>query len=89
MKHKKLTTLLCTGALLLTTALPALANTAADTTGVATTLYQNYLSNGATGQLQVRTDVAGKSPDAENFINDSLDLATRLVPFSFDASMQY
>lgn len=89
MKHKKLLTLLCTGALLLTTALPALANTATDVTGVATTLYQEYLRNGAAEEFQVRSNVAGKSPDAENFINDALDLATRLVPFSLDANLQY
>lgn len=89
MKHKKLITFLCTGLLLFVTAVPALANAATDKVGIATTLYQTYLSNGATGDIQVRANVAGKSPTAENFINDALDLATRLVPFSLDVSIQY
>lgn len=89
MNCKKLLTLLCTGLLLLISALPALANTAADEVGAATTLYQIYLQNGATGEIRLNTNVAGESPAAENYMNDVLDLATRLMPFSLDANLQY
>lgn len=89
MKHKKLISLLCTGALLFTTAMPALANTANDTVGSATTIYQTYLNNGAKGEIRLNTNVAGRSPAAENYMDDVLNLSTRLVPFSLDASMQY
>ena len=87
MNCKKLLTLLCTGLLLLISALPALANTAADEVGAATTLYQIYLQNGATGEIRLNTNVAGESPAAENYMNDVLDLATRLMPFSLDANL--
>jgi len=88
-KHTKLLTLLCTGLLFLATATPAFANNPADEVGVATTLYQEYLKNGATHQIKVDTDVVGRSPMAENFINQALGLVTRLVPFSLDANMEY
>lgn len=89
MKHKKLISLLCTGALLFSSAMPALANTANDTVGSATTIYQTYLTNGARGEIRLNTNVAGRSPAAENYMDEVLDLSTRLVPFSLDASMQY
>lgn len=89
MKHKKLSTVFCASLIILATAFPALANSANDEVGAATTLYQDYLTNNAVGEIQIETNVAGKSPAAENFINDALDLSTRLVPFSLDASMQY
>ena len=37
----------------------------------------------------MNTNVAGESPAAENYMNDVLDLATRLMPFSLDANLQY
>lgn len=89
MTSKKFLILLCTGIFLLLAASPALANTATDEVGAATTLYQIYLDNGATGELRLNTNVPGKSPAAENYMNDVLDLATRLLPFSLDASLQY
>ena len=88
MKHKKLLTLLCIGLLLLGAA-PAWANTATDEVGAATTLYQIYLHDGATGEIRLNTNVAGESPAAENYMNEVLDLATRLLPFSLDANLQY
>ncbi len=88
MKHKKLLTLLYIGLLLLGAA-PAWANTAADEVGAATTLYQIYLHDGATGEIRLNTNVAGESPAAENYMNEVLDLATRLLPFSLDANLQY
>lgn len=89
MKHKKLFILLCTSLLLLMSAMPALANTVTDEVGAATTLYQIYLHNGATEEIRLNTNVAGESPAAENYMHDVLDLATRLVPFSLDANLQY
>ncbi len=88
MKHKKLLTLLCIGLLLLGAG-PAWANTATDEVGAATTLYQIYLHDGATGEIRLNTNVAGESPAAENYMNEVLDLATRLLPFSLDANLQY
>ncbi len=89
MTFRKLLILLCTGLFLLLGASPALANTATDQVGAATTIYQIYLENGATGELRLNTKVAGTSPAAENYMNDVLDLATRLLPFSLDAGLQY
>lgn len=89
MKHKKLSTVFCSQPYHFGNGFPALANSANDEVGAATTLYQDYLTNNAVGEIQIETNVAGKSPAAENFINDALDLSTRLVPFSLDASMQY
>lgn len=89
MKHKKLLILLCTSLLLLMSAMPALANTATDEVGAATTLYQSYLRDGAIEEIRLNTNIAGESPAAENYMNDVLDLATRLVPFSLDANLQY
>ncbi len=37
----------------------------------------------------MNTNVAGESPAAENYMNDVLDLATRMMPFSLDANLQY
>lgn len=89
MKHKRLITFLCTSLLLFAAVVPAWANTATDAVGAATTLYQTYLSNGATGDIQVRSNAAGVNPAAEEFMNDALGLATRLVPFSLDVNIQY
>ena len=90
MKHKPTPILfLCTIILFFATTFPALANTSTDEIGAATTLYQAYLENKALGEIEIKTNVAGQSPQAENFINTALDLSTRLVPFSYDASMQY
>ena len=89
MKHKKLLTIFCIVALLWSTAAPALANSATDPIGAATTIFQLYLTEGAQGELRLNTNVAGKSPDAENYMDTALNLSTRLMPFSLDASMQY
>lgn len=89
MRQKKLQILFCTVLLFFFSTMPALANSATDTTGVATTIYQMYLTNGALGELRLDTNVSGKSPQAENFMHDVLDLSTRLVPFSLDANLQY
>ncbi len=88
MKHKKLLTIFCIVALLWSTAAPALANSATDPIGAATTIFQLYLTEGAQGELRLNTNVAGKSPDAENYMDTALNLSTRLMPFSLDASMQ-
>ena len=89
MKFKKLISLFCTAALLFTTASPALANIKTDEIGAATTIYQQYITDGAKGEIRLNTNVAGKSPAAENYMNTVLDLSTRLLPFSLDASMSY
>lgn len=89
MKHKKLLTIFCIVALLWSTTAPALANSATDPIGAATTIFQLYLTEGAQGELRLNTNVAGKSPDAENYMDTALNLSTRLMPFSLDASMQY
>lgn len=89
MHHQKSTILLCSLLLFFLSASPALANTATDQVGAATTLYQTYLHDGATGEIRLQTNVAGESPAAETYINGVLDLSTRLLPFSLDASLQY
>jgi len=89
MKFKKLTSLLCTAVMLFSTASPALANIKTDEIGAATTIYQQYLTDGAKGEIRLNTNVAGKNPDAEDYMNNVLDLSTRLLPFSLDASMTY
>ena len=82
--------LLCAG-ILFTCTVPAFAyeNHAADEVGAATTIYQYYIENGAQGELSIDTNVAGKSPEIEQFIDNALGLTTRLVPFSYDAVIQY
>lgn len=62
MKHKKLSTVFCAVLIILATAFPALANSANDEVGAATTLYQDYLTNNAVGEIQIETNVAGKVP---------------------------
>lgn len=89
MKFKKLISLFCTSALLFMTASPALANIKTDEIGAATTIYQQYITDGANGEIRIDTNVAGKRSVAENYINTALDLSTRLLPFSLDASMSY
>lgn len=89
MKLKKPAAILCTAALLFATASPALANIKTDEIGAATTIYQEYLSNGALGEIRLNTNVAGRNPEAEKYIGTALDLSTRLVPFSLDAGMTY
>ena len=89
MKRKVLTTLVCTTILLFTTAFPAMANTKTDEIGAATTIYQDYIINGATGELQIKSNVAGNNSEAQTYIGNVLDLSTRLMPFSLDASMTY
>lgn len=89
MKFKKLTAAICTAALLFSTASPALANIKTDEIGAATTIYQQYLTDGAKGEIRLNTNVPGRNPEAEDYMNDVLDLSTRLVPFSLDASMTY
>ncbi len=89
MRFKKLTAFLCTAALLFGTASPALANIKTDEIGGATTIYQQYLTDGAKGEIRLNTNVPGKDPEAEDYISEVLDLSTRLVPFSLDASMTY
>ncbi len=89
MRFKKLTALVCTAALMFTTASPALANIKTDEIGAATTIYQQYLTDGAKGEIRLNTNVAGRNPEAEEYINEVLDLSTRLVPFSLDAGLTY
>ena len=89
MKFKKLTALFCTAILLCLFTSPALANTSDDEIGAATTIFQDYLTNGAIGEIRLNTNVAGKNPEAQEYISNVLDLSTRLVPFSLDASMTY
>ena len=89
MRLKKLTSLLCTAALLFGTASPALANIKTDEIGAATTIYQQYLTDQAIGEIRLNTNVAGRNPEAEDYMGEVLDLSTRLVPFSLDASMTY
>ena len=89
MRLKKLTSLLCTAALLFSTASPALANIKTDKIGAATTIYQQYLTDQAIGEIRLNTNVAGRNPEAEDYMGEVLDLSTRLVPFSLDASMTY
>lgn len=94
MKHicrKAVFTLLCAGVLFTAGITPVFAydNSSTDEIGAATTIYQMYKENGAEGELAIDTNVAGKSPDIENFIDNTLGLATRLVPFSYDAAIQY
>ncbi len=83
--------LICTGIFFAAGIAPAFAyeNNAADEIGAATTIYQLYLENRTNEEFTVDTNVAGKSPDIENFIDNALNLATRLLPFSYDASIQY
>ena len=81
--------MICTAALLFMTASPALANIKTDEIGSATTIYQQYITDGAKKEIRLNTNVAGKSPAAENYMNTVLDLSTRLMPFSLDASMSY
>ncbi len=89
MRFKKLTSILCTAALLFGTASPALANIKTDEIGAATTIYQQYLTDKAMGEIRLNTNVAGRNPEAEDYMGEVLDLSTRLVPFSLDASMTY
>lgn len=89
MRLKKLTSLLCTAALLFGTASPALANIKTDEIGAATTIYQQYLTDQAIGEIRLNTNVAGRNPEAEDYMGEVLDLSTRLMPFSLDASMTY
>lgn len=89
MRLKKLTSLLCTAALLFGTASPALANIKTDEIGAATTIYQQYLTDRAIGEIRLNTNVAGRNPEAETYMGKVLDLSTRLLPFSLDASMSY
>lgn len=83
--------LLCAGFFCIAGAVPVFAadNAANDEIGAATTIYQLYKENKAEGELSIDTNVAGKSPEIENFIDSTLGLATRLVPFSYDAAIQY
>lgn len=64
-------------------------NDATDEIGAATTIYQHYKANTITDALSIDTNVAGESSIIEPFIATSLNLATRLLPFSYDASIQY
>ena len=89
MRFKKLTSIICTAALLFGTASPALANIKIDEIGAATTIYQQYLLDNAAGEIRLDTNVAGRNPEAETYMGKVLDLSTRLVPFSLDASMTY
>ena len=89
MRFKKLTSIICTAALLFGTASPALANIKTDETGAATTIYQQYLLDNAAGEIRLDTNVAGRNPDAVTYMGKVLDLSTRLLPFSLDASMTY
>ena len=89
MRFKKLTSIICTAALLFGTASPALANIKTDEIGAATTIYQQYLLDNAAGEIRLDTNVAGRNPEAETYMGKVLDLSTRLVPFSLDASMTY
>lgn len=68
---------------------PALAATATDRVGVATSIYQLYLTDGATGSLELQSNVAGNKSVAEDFIYDATSLSVRLLPWSLDAEMQY
>ncbi len=81
--------LCCAAALLFLCASPASANTSSDEVGAATTLYQAYLENNASGTISVKSNVSGTDPRVRTFIDDALDLSTRLVPFSLDANLQY
>ena len=89
MRLKKLTSIICTAALLFGTASPALANIKTDEIGAATTIYQQYLLDNAAGEIRLDTNVAGRNPEAETYMGKVLDLSTRLLPFSLDASMSY
>lgn len=88
---RSLVTMICTGFLFTMAAAPVYAgsNEATDEIGAATTIYQHYKDNTITADLSIDTNVAGKSPEIEEFIATSLNLATRLLPFSYDASIQY
>lgn len=89
-KHSLITTI-CAGFLCTVCAIPVYAydNQATDEIGAATTIYQHYKQNTITDELAIDTNVAGESPGIESFIATSLNLATRLLPFSYDASIQY
>lgn len=87
--HKLLTVLLMAGFCFSFCLTPALAAANTDRVGVATTLYQEYIKNGATGKIPVKSNVDGSKLVAEGFIYDAVGLATRVLPFSLDAEMQY
>ena len=77
------------GAMVLSMPAMALANVPEDEIGSAATIYQTYVEDGATGQISFRTNVAGESPEIERYLDQTVDLATRLVPFSYDVSLTY
>lgn len=71
------------------TAALAYNNSATDEVGAATTIYQHYKENNIADTLSIDTNVAGKSPEIEQFIDRALNLSTRLLPFSYDAVIQF
>jgi len=71
------------------TVTPAFASTT-DITGVATSIYQLYLENDASGKLSLASDVSGyKIGDAEEFIYEALEIAINLLPFSLNAEIDF
>jgi len=63
---------------------------ATDITGVATSVYQLYLKNGAPGELALDSNVSGyESEKADKFIYDALVLSSRLLPWALDANVDY
>lgn len=89
MRFKKLTALVCTVVIQLSFTMPAFANTDTDEIGAATTVYQHYLTDRALSEIQLNSNVPGRSPQAETYIGNVLNLSTRLLPFSFDANISY
>ena len=63
---------------------------ATDATGVATSIYQLYLENGASGELTLASNVSGyERKEADKFIYDALVLSSRLLPWALDANVDY
>lgn len=82
--------LILTGLILFFTfANPAFANEGNDVVGVATSIYQKYTQDGATGEIELLTTAPGTESEIKSFMNRSLDLSTRLVPFSLHIYMEY
>lgn len=83
--------ILCAGILFTMNTVPAFAydNQATDEIGAATTIYQLYREDSTHEEYTIDTNVPGKSPEIEQFIDNALNLATRILPFSYDASIQY
>ena len=71
---RRILPIILTAVMLFSTASPALANIKTDEIGAATTIYQQYLIDGAKGEIRLNTNVAGKNPDAEDYMNNVLDL---------------